>query len=100
MANKSASKSALNQLHEMFAEVMLADLKQSVEEGIPLPAANLGVIRQFLKDNEISASIDADDMAELRDTFADELAQRRAQRQEKLKKSLELGEDDESFLLG
>jgi flagellar motility protein MotE (MotC chaperone) len=95
---KSASKSALNELHEMFAQVMLADLKQSVEEGIPLPAANLGVIRQFLKDNEISASIDADEMVELRDAFADELATRRAERQKKLKETL--NEDDEQFLLG
>lgn len=95
---KSASKSALNELHEMFAQVMLADLKQSVEEGIPLPAANLGVIRQFLKDNEISASVDADDMAGLRDAFADELAARRAERQQKLQATL--AEDDEQFLLG
>lgn len=95
---KSASKSALNELHEMFAQVMLADLKQSVEEGIPLPAANLGVIRQFLKDNEISASIDADEMVELRDAFADELATRRAERQKKLSETL--AEDDTQFLLG
>ncbi|AKN21206.1 hypothetical protein [Pectobacterium phage Peat1] len=59
----AASQSKLAELHEMLAEVMLDDLKQSKEEGIPLPAANLGVIRQFLKDNDISASMDADDMA-------------------------------------
>jgi hypothetical protein len=95
---KAASKSALNQLHEMFAQVMLEDLKQSIAEGIPLPAANLGVIRQFLKDNEISASIDADDMLALRDSFADELAQRRAANKQKLEDSLK--DDDTSFLLG
>lgn len=69
---KAASTSKLAELHEMLAEVFLADLRQSVAEGIPLPAANLGVIRQFLKDNEISASIDADNMAAIRDEFAGE----------------------------
>lgn len=98
MANKAASTSKLAELHEMLAEVFLDDLRQSRAEGIPLPAANLGVIRQFLKDNEISASIDADNMAAIRDEFADELAAKRAQRQEKLSNAL-LQEDDMSFLV-
>lgn len=98
MANKSASKSLLNELHEMLAQVFIDDLRQSREEGIPLPAANLGVIRQFLKDNDVSASIDADDMAKLRDTFADELAERRALNKARLQATLQ--EDDINELLG
>ncbi len=98
MAKKSASKSLLNELHEMLAQVFIDDLRQSREEGIPLPAANLGVIRQFLKDNEVSASIDADDMAGLRDAFADELAQRRELNKRKLNESLQ--QDDIDELLG
>lgn len=77
----SASKSRLNELHEMLAEVLIEDLKQSIADKIPLPAANLGVIRQFLKDNEISASLEADDMRQLRDAFADDLASKRAAKQ-------------------
>lgn len=96
--SKAASTSKLAELHEMLAEVFLADLRQSVAEGIPLPAANLGVIRQFLKDNEISASIDADNMIAIRDEFADELAAKRLERQSKLADAV-LQEDDVSFLI-
>lgn len=95
---KAASTSKLAELHEMLAEVFLEDLRQSRAEGIALPAANLGVIRQFLKDNEISASIDADNMAAIRDEFADELAAKRKERQDKLSTAL-LQEDDMSFLV-
>ncbi|BEQ12906.1 putative terminase small subunit [Pseudomonas phage Ep4] len=94
---KSASTGALAELHEMLAQVFIDDLRQSKEEGIPLPAANLGVIRQFLKDNEITASIDADDMANIRDEFADELAARRAANKAKLDNTL--AEDDMTLLL-
>lgn len=94
---KAASTSKLAELHEMLAEVFLEDLRQSKAEGIPLPAANLGVIRQFLKDNEISASIDADNMIAIRDEFADELAAKRLERQTKLADAV-LKDDDLSFL--
>lgn len=76
----AASQSKLAELHEMLAEIMLEDLKQSKEEEIPLPAANLGVIRQFLKDNDITASIDADDMKSLREEFQTDLANKRNER--------------------
>lgn len=91
--SKSASKSALSELHEMLAQVFLDDLRQSQAEKIPLPAANLGVIRQFLKDNDITASIDADDMAEVRDAFAGQLEARRAERKQALNSAL----DDDSM---
>ena len=94
--SRAASTSKLAELHEMLAEVLLADLRQSKEEGIPLPASNLGVIRQFLKDNNISASIDADDMAQLRDEFAEELAQKRAAGKAKINAAL--AEDDMSAI--
>ncbi|BAS69563.1 putative DNA maturase A [Pectobacterium phage PPWS1] len=76
----AAPKSKLAALHEMLAEVMLEDLRQSIADKIPLPAANLGVIRQFLKDNEITASVDADDMKQLRDEFRADLESKREQR--------------------
>lgn len=94
---KAASTSKLAELHEMLAEVFLEDLRQSKAEGIPLPAANLGVIRQFLKDNEISASLDADNMSTIRDEFADELAARRVANKQKLEQSL--SGDDMSALM-
>lgn len=96
--NRGASTSKLAELHEMLAEVFIEDLKQAKAEGIPLPAANLGVIRQFLKDNDISASIEADDMAALRDQFQDELAAKRAERAAKLNQALEDNGDLDALL--
>lgn len=95
--SKAASQSKLAQLHEMLAEVFIEDLRQSKEEGIPLPAANLGVIRQFLKDNEITASIEEDDMLALRDAFSDVRAADRAARKEQLKNAL--SDDSMSHIL-
>jgi hypothetical protein len=87
--SKAASASKLAELHELLAEVLIDDLKQSKAENIPLPAANLGVIRQFLKDNEITASIDADDMRNLRDEFSAELAAKRTARREEVTNALQ-----------
>lgn len=95
--SKAASKSALEELHEMLAEVLIEDLRQSKKEGIPLPAANLNAIRQFLKDNNVTASIEAEDMKELRNEFEDELAAKRKAKQEQLQATL--SEDDMTFLL-
>lgn len=84
----AASQGALGELHQMLAEVLLEDLKQSKAEGIPLPAANLGVIRQFLKDNEITATVDADDMKRLREEFQTDLANKRNERKNSLSNAL------------
>lgn len=84
----AASQSKLAELHEMLAEIMLEDLRQSKAEGIPLPAANLGVIRQFLKDNDISASVDADDMKAIRDEFKGVTEAARAKRKAQLNTAL------------
>lgn len=92
----AASQSKLAELHEMLAEIMLEDLRQSKEEGIPLPAANLGVIRQFLKDNDITASVDADDMRQLRDEFRMDLDSKREQRK---RVSSALSDDAMSIIL-
>lgn len=93
----AAKQSKLAELHEMLAEVLLEDLRQSKAEGIPLPAANLGVIRQFLKDNNISASVDADDMAALREEFESELAQNRRARKDAMHNALQ--DDDMAAIL-
>lgn len=95
--SKAAKKSALEELHEMLAEVMLEDLRQAKKDGIPLPAANLNAIRQFLKDNDVTASIEAEDMQQLKQEFKDELAAKRATRQLELEKTL--SDDDMQFLM-
>ena len=86
--SKAASRNALLELHEMLAEVFIEDLKQAKADGIPLPAANLNAIRQFLKDNDISASVETEDMERLRDEFKDELSAARAKRQAALEETL------------
>lgn len=95
--SKAAKKSALEELHEMLAEVMLEDLRQAKKDGIPLPAANLNAIRQFLKDNDVTASIEAEDMQQLKQEFKDELAAKRKARQLELEKTL--SDDDMQFLM-
>ena len=95
--SKAAKKSALEELHEMLAEVMLEDLRQAKKDGIPLPAANLNAIRQFLKDNDVTASIEAEDMQQLKQEFKDELAAKREARQLELEKAL--SDDDMQFLM-
>lgn len=92
--SKAASASKLAELHEMLAEVLIDDLKQSKVEGIPLPAANLGVIRQFLKDNEITASVDSDDMVKLRDEFSTELEAKRTARKAEVASALQSSDYD------
>ena len=95
--SKAAKKSALEELHEMLAEVMLEDLRQAKQDGIPLPAANLNAIRQFLKDNDVTASIEAEDMQQLKQEFKDELAAKREARQLELEKTL--SDNDMQFLM-
>ena len=95
--SKAAKKSALEELHEMLAEVMLEDLRQAKKDGIPLPAANLNAIRQFLKDNDVTASIEAEDMQQLKQEFKDELAAKREARQLELEKTL--SDNDMQFLM-
>lgn len=95
--SKAAKKSSLEELHEMLAEVLIEDLRQAKADKIPLPAANLNAIRQFLKDNNVTASIEAEDMRDLRNEFEDELAKKRAERQAALEKSL--SDDDMQFLM-
>lgn len=83
---KAATKSRLSELHRMFTEGLINELKQAGEEGIPLPAADKSVIAKFLKDNEITADADSTEMQELRDAFNgnDDLAQRRKAKAESI----------------
>jgi hypothetical protein len=95
---KAATKSRLSELHKMFTEALISELKQAGEEEIPLPAADKSVITKFLKDNEITADADSTEMQDLRDEFEDELAQKRRARAEELLKKA--GADPEDDLAG
>lgn len=73
----AAKQSALSKLHEALAEMFLEDIRICKEEGIPMSSSDKGVIVKFLKDNNITADIDNQDMQKLQDEFKDELAERR-----------------------
>ena len=95
---KAATKSRLSELHRMFTEALISELKQAGEDEIPLPAADKSVIAKFLKDNDITADADSTEMQELRDEFEDELAaERKARAEELLAKA---GADPEDDLAG
>lgn len=95
---KAATKSRLSELHRMFTEALISELKQAGEEEIPLPAADKSVIAKFLKDNEITADADSTEMQDLRDEFEDELAQKRQARAKEL--LAKAGADPEDDLAG
>lgn len=76
----AAKESRLSKLHEMIAELFIDDINMCREEGIPMAASDKAVIVKFLKDNDITAVKDEDDMAKLEQEFSnltDELAARR-----------------------
>lgn len=95
---KAATKSRLSELHRMFTEALISELKEAGEEKIPLPAADKSVIAKFLKDNEITADADSTEMQDLRDEFEDELAQKRQARAKEL--LAKAGADPEDDLAG
>lgn len=76
----AAKQSALSLLHEALADMFLEDIRICKEEGIPMSASDKAVIVKFLKDNNITADVDANKMKELTDEFKDELAERRRAR--------------------
>lgn len=80
----AAKQSALSKLHEALAEMFLEDIRICKEEGIPMSSSDKGVIVKFLKDNNITADIDNQDMQKLQDEFKDELAERRRAKAQEL----------------
>ena len=96
---KSATKSRLADLHRMFTEALIEELRQAGEDEVPLPAADKSVIAKFLKDNDITADADSEEMQELRDEFDDELAARREARKKEILNKVG-GSDSEDLLEG
>lgn len=98
---KAATKNRLSELHKMFTEALIEELRTCRDEDgefIPLPAADKSVIAKFLKDNDITADADSTEMQELRDEFEDELAAKRKARAEEL--LAKAGADPEDDLAG
>jgi hypothetical protein len=83
----------------MFTEALIEEIKQSKEDEVPLPAADKSVIAKFLKDNDITADADSEEMQDLRDEFDDELAARREARKKEILNRIS-GSDSEDLLEG
>ena len=95
----AAKRSRLSELHRMLTEALIEEVRQSKEDGVPLPAADKSVIAKFLKDNDITADADSEEMQELRDDFDDELAARREARKKEILNKIS-GSDSEDLLEG
>ena len=95
----AAKRSRLSELHRMLTEALIEEIKQSKEDGVPLPAADKSVIAKFLKDNDITADADSEEMQDLRDEFDDELAARREARKKEILNKIS-GSDSEDLLEG
>lgn len=95
----AAKRSRLSELHKMFTEALIEEINQSKEDKVPLPAADKSVIAKFLKDNDITADADSEEMQDLRDEFDDELAARREARKQEILNKIS-GSDSEDLLEG
>ncbi|QCG76638.1 DNA maturare A [Klebsiella phage KPR2] len=95
----AAKRSRLSELHRMFTEALIEELKQAHAEEVPLPAADKSVIAKFLKDNDITADADSEEMQDLRDEFDDELSARREARKQEILNKIS-GSDSEDLLEG
>jgi len=89
----AAKQSELSALHLAITEMFMADIRICKEEGIPMSASDKAVIVKFLKDNSVTADVDASEMEQLKQEFSDELAARRKKRAEAILKNEE--EQDE-----
>lgn len=95
----AAKRSRLSELHRMFTEALIEELKQAHDDEVPLPAADKSVIAKFLKDNDITADADSEEMQNLRDEFDDELSARREARKQEILNKVG-GSDSEDLLEG
>ena len=90
----SAKVSRLAELHSMLAELKIEDIKIAREEGIPMAASDKGVIVAFLKNNNITADPDTEEMQKLDSEFRKQAEIERASR---AKAMLEQKGDDDRF---
>lgn len=95
----AAKRSRLSELHRMLTEALIEEVRQSKEDGVPLPAADKSVIAKFLKDNDITADADSEEMQDLRDEFDAELSARREARKQEILNKIS-GSDSEDLLEG
>lgn len=78
----AGSKDDLTGLHGLLTKVFKNRLDQDINGEYPIDAASLGVIRQFLKDNSVTADpADNSEIKELQDRLKDASRRRREARE-------------------
>lgn len=70
MSKTRASEDLLNELHDLQARTLLAEIKRLVADGEPVPPALFAQANKFLKDNGIDRAVVAGDPTDL---LADEV---------------------------
>lgn len=65
-----ASEDILNELHDVQARGLLAEVKRYVAEGEPVPPALFAQVNKFLKDNGVDRAVTPGDPTDL---LADEM---------------------------
>lgn len=80
----AAHVSKLQLLHEALADMFLENISICRTEGIPMSAADMGVMVTFLKNNNITADITDEKIQTLKEEFNDELRLARAKKAEEL----------------
>jgi len=73
----AAKESAMHLLHEMLAQTFLDDMVACKEAGIPMSSADKSAIAKFLKDSNVTMTIDLEACAAINTEFKDDLAARR-----------------------
>jgi tartrate dehydratase alpha subunit/fumarate hydratase class I-like protein len=80
----------LRMLHDALADMFLENIRICKEEGIPMSAADMGVMVTFLKNNNITADITDEKIQAVKEEFNDEL---RAAREKAAKRILDNASD-------
>lgn len=82
-------------LHELLTEMFIEEIKQAQKDEIPLSSADKSVIVTFLKNNDITATADEEQLNTLREEFQ-ELSEAR---REKALALINAAEADQDFTL-
>ncbi len=89
------SRARAELLMEKFVEQLEWRLKDDNENEIPTDAATLGIIKGFLKDNDITIAASDDQLAGVRKGLKEQEAERRRIREERKANVLALVKEDQ-----
>jgi hypothetical protein len=70
MTKTRASEDILNELHDLQARSLLAEVKRLTQDGEPVPPALFAQVNKFLKDNGVDRAVTPGDPTDL---LADEV---------------------------